>query len=354
MKNGTIGTGVIEGFFGPQWPWQDRSLFLEQIARVGGDFYIYAPKRDSYLRKEWQKTYPEHEFRRIENLKERCREVGLAFGVGLTPFEAHHQWDTEVKTALSRKLAELNTLGLDILGIFFDDMKAASGMQKIQTEIVKFTSDHTEAKIIFCPSYYSDDEILDKVFGKRPSSYLEDIGRDIPPEVDIFWTGPKVISKEISRSHLERVSETLKRKPVLWDNSFANDGPKNCKFLKFFPFTGKEPGVFEESSGWAFNLMNQPALSEIMYESASNVLIKGVHPDTSFQKALLDHGGKNFAKFVTAHVKDFAKTSLDEIAPAFKNGLQESLVTCHHERVKKEISGWLNGEYQVGPECLTD
>jgi len=46
-----FGVGIVEGFFGPEWTWESRYRLCNNHPSYGGQFYIYAPKRDSFLRK---------------------------------------------------------------------------------------------------------------------------------------------------------------------------------------------------------------------------------------------------------------------------------------------------------------
>jgi hypothetical protein len=55
------------------------------------------------------------------------------------------------------------------------------------------------------------------------SEYLKTIGAKLAPDIDIMWTGDKVIPKEITVSSLEGITQILKRAPVIWDNEHAND-----------------------------------------------------------------------------------------------------------------------------------
>ena len=57
-------------------------------------------------------------------------------------------------------------------------------------------------RIICCPSYYSDDPILDVAFGDRPAFYLEQLGRLLDPAIQIMWTGEEVCAREYSPGHL--------------------------------------------------------------------------------------------------------------------------------------------------------
>lgn len=58
-------------------------------------------------------------------------------------------------------------------------------------------------------------------------------------EIDILWTGPKVISKNLSVESIQEVTEVLRRPPVIWDNLHANDYDQKRVFLG--PYAGRSP-----------------------------------------------------------------------------------------------------------------
>lgn len=98
----------------------------------------------------------------------------------------------DIAFAIIIRLTEANfisTLPNEILSCErIDDMKGGPNLAETQIEIVEYVQCVTDKTILFCPTYYSDDPILDKVFGRRPSNYLEKIGT-LPQKVQIFWTG---------------------------------------------------------------------------------------------------------------------------------------------------------------------
>jgi hypothetical protein len=342
-----MGVGVIEGFFGPEWSWPARHHFCENMRSYGGSYYIYAPKRDSYLRKNWTSKHPAETWSELRSLGEKCRSSGIAFGVGLSPFEFHDNWNQTTKNLLGEKIKRLEELQLDYLGIFFDDMKGAPDLAEKQIDILDFVAGVSAQKILFCPTYYSDDPVLDKVFGVRPDGYLEKIA-ELSLSIEIFWTGSKVIPKSITAEELQRVTAILKRKPFLWENYFANDGPRQCKFLKILPFDGRPQAAFESASGWAFNLMNQPLLSEMVFAASVQVLKNGASQADALENEMnrLKESG-----FFKNHNKEFAENGLDSLSPEKRNDLKAQLT---QSPLSNEIRDWLDGKYTVGPECLTD
>jgi hypothetical protein len=121
---------------------------------------------------------------------------------------------------------------------------------------------HTRASRVFmCPTYYSDDRMLDVVFGERPAGYLQDLGRRLDPRIGVYWTGEEICAREFSAGHLEGVAEALGRKPTLWDNYPVNDGPRMSRFLHLRGFTGRRPEIADHISAHAINPSLQPHLS---------------------------------------------------------------------------------------------
>lgn len=73
---------------------------------------------------------------------------------------------------------------------------------------------------LFCPTEYCSTRAVPSV---AESTYLRTLGAELDAAIQIFWTGPDVISTEIPAENLIEVASALGRKPVLWDNIHAND-----------------------------------------------------------------------------------------------------------------------------------
>lgn len=343
--------GVIEGFFGPQWPLEDRKSYAAFLAQYGGGFYIYAPKQDPLLRKTWRNDWSVSYLTFLNSLSDLFHKEGVEFGVGFSPFGL--DLGSNDKEILTEKIKQLNSLKVNILGLFFDDMPVNDKLAENQIDALKLLKSQFNGKIIFCPSYYSDDSILDKVFGQRPLNYLEDIASGIPLDVSIAWTGPKVISPELTDDHLLEKTALLKRKPFVWENLYANDGPKNCKFLKLKPFSGRSKGSILNAEAFGFNLMNQAQLSKILFLSSKYVLEGESNVDMAFHNAIKKLCSHDFAEFLSKNSSKFLNQGLDQIGEDEKNKLILEL-TKFPDLAALEIVKWLKGEYVVGPDCLTD
>lgn len=257
--------GILEGFFGLPWSWDERRGAVDFLAPHGFGFYLYAPKADAYLRKSWREAHPEEELAALAAFREHCRARSVRFGIGLSPFELHLHEGDGWRGALAAKLDRLAELRPDDLALLFDDMRGdIPDLAERQAAIVRFAAEHpVSERLLFCPSYYSDDPILDLAFGPRPPDYLENLGRLIDPAVEIMWTGEEVCAREFSAGHLQRVGEKLRRRPFLWDNYPVNDGARMSQHLHLRAFTGRPASIGPHVSAHGINPASQPVLSRI-------------------------------------------------------------------------------------------
>ncbi len=257
--------GLIEGFFGRPWSWDDRAEAVRFLGPRGYRFYLYAPKADAFLRRRWQEPFPEGELEALAGLAGACRAAGLRLGAGLSPFELHLHPGGDWQAPLAAKLAELDSAGVEDLAILFDDMRGdVPDLAERQAAIVDFAAERTRAsRIICCPSYYSDDPILDVAFGERPAFYLEQLGRLLDPAIHIMWTGEEVVAREYSPGHLAGIATLLGRKPFLWDNYPVNDGSLMAQHLHLRAFTGRPAAIGQHLAAHGINLASQPVLSRI-------------------------------------------------------------------------------------------
>ncbi len=344
--------GVIEIFFGLPWSQQVRLAYASFLREHGFGFYLYGPKADVYLRKQWQQKWPKSYVQELQTLSEEYRRQGLKFGVVLSPFGLHEEIQKNSAKLLREKTQQLAEIGIDLLGVFFDDMPNADGLAARQVEVLSIIQTCTSVPLVFCPTFYSFDPILDRVFGQRSPDYLDEIGASVPHSIEILWTGPKVMSDEITGEHLSEVAKILRRKPFICDNLFANDGPKNCKFIKLKNPVGLSPGAAKSASHWAFNPMNQPELSKLVLIAAIQALRGDTQSENNLDAAV-NHCSKGFGAWLQVHRHQLLDVGLDGISDADKGIMVRNLVDFK-DPAAAELVSWLAGKYTVGNECLTD
>lgn len=349
--------GVIEGFFGRPWSWQDRAAYADFLRRLGFDFYIYAPKDDRHLRQRWREPWSDEILTRVSSLAETYRDRDLRFGIGLSPFELHLEYGDGERSALRTKVRQLNDADPDILCILFDDMRGDTPMlADRQARIVDdIRAASTARAFIVCPTYYSSDPVLEKVFGAMPDGYLAELGRLLGSDIDIFWTGPKVCSRRYPPAHLDDIAALLRRRPFLWDNYPVNDSAAMAPFLHVGPFRDRPATLRQHIAGHAVNPMNQAWLSRIPLRSLADSYRQGpdYDPDGSFAEACRDECGADLGAMLAADITLLQKTGLENLTAADRDSLTQRYGNFRGNAHADEVLGWLAGDYAFDPACLT-
>jgi hypothetical protein len=207
-----------------------------------------------------------------------------------------------------------------------------------------------------CPTYYSTDPVLERVFGVMPAEYLETLGRSLDSRIEVFWTGPKVCSTEYPREHLEEVAQKLLRKPFLWDNYPVNDSRAMSAFLHLRAFENRPSALHELLAGHAVNPMKQPALSEIPLATLPMSYAQGerYEPSAAWRIAARRVCGDELAELVEADLKLFQDVGLERLSDEQRALLDARYRPFSVQPVAREILDWMNGAYAFDPACLTD
>lgn len=346
--------GIIEGFFGRPWSWPDRAAAVRFLRPHGYKFYLYAPKADPWLRRRWQEPHPPAEMEKLAEFREACRAADVRFGIGLTPFELHLHGGRGWQEPLAVKLAQLALLKPDDLAILFDDMRGdVPELAERQAAITSFAAERGIAERVFaCPSYYSDDPILDVAFGQRPPFYLEQIGRLLDPAIQLFWTGPEVCAQEFTPGHLARVAGQLGRKPVLWDNYPVNDGSRMSRHLHLRGFSGRPASIAPHIAAHGVNPASQPLLSRVPLLTLAESYKAGDAYDylAAFYRAAREVLGEELAARVGKDIIALQDRGLDRLGER-KAALKARYAAFDHPAAR-EISLWLDGFWSVSDELV--
>jgi hypothetical protein len=347
MTSQVADLGIVEGYFGKPWSWAEREATMVFLAEAGYRFFLYAPKADIHLRRRWRVAHPRDEYLAIRRFADSCHAHGVRFGVGLSPFEAWRDFGSETKQALAKRLRELDELGLDLLALLFDDMRGDSPeLATRQAEIVAFAAERTRASQVWmCPTYYADSPVLDRAFGVRPANYLADLGRRLDQAVGVIWTGEEVCSLEYGRSHLERISNELRRRPVLWDNYPVNDGERMSRHLHLRGFTGRSALTTDLISAHAINPALQPVLTRVpaLTLAEQRRLGQGYDYAAATREALTQVLGEQLGLRVNEDILVLQDTGLDRLGERAA-ALRARYAEDSHPGAR-EIVGWLDGVY---------
>ena len=350
----SVDLGLIEGFFGRPWSWAERREAVQFLGPRGYGFYLYAPKADAFLRRRWQEPHPQAEFAELAAFADACRQAGVRFGIGLSPFELHLAPGRDWEAMLGRKLQMLGQLGIDQLAILFDDMRGdVPELAERQAAIVQFAAERSGAEqILCCPSYYSDDPVLDRAFGARPELYLERLGELLDPAIGIMWTGEEVCSGEFSPGHLERVSTQIGRPPFLWDNYPVNDGSRMSQHLHLRAFTGRPATIAPHIAGHGINVASQAVLTRIPALTLVESYRLGNRYEyrAAFERAARLVLGDGLATHVQRDLMRFQDRGLDRLGES-RAALLDAYAPYDHPAAR-EIVAWLDGHWDIADEAV--
>lgn len=350
--------GIMEGFFGRPWSWQARADYARFLAAEGYQFYLYAPKSDVCLRRCWEQDWSQQEWAELKTLRDVYRQHRVDFGIGLSPFEIYLEPGNQSRRKLRDKIDRLNSLQPDILCLLFDDMRGdIPHLAQQQIELVTVAADTTSAKrIILCPTYYSFDPILEQVFGSRPANYWEQLGKELDPAVDIFWTGPKVCSDSFPVAHLKQVGELLQRRPFLWDNYPVNDSARLSNHLRLRAFGADRAQLDGLLSGHAVNPMNQPYLSQLPLATLPRAYReeKTYNPEQALTEACAQLCEPELASRLLKDLPLLQDLGLTGLTSEQQKALEERYrPLAESSACARELLDWLAGGYAFDPACLT-
>ncbi|XP_017003679.2 protein O-GlcNAcase [Drosophila takahashii] len=249
--------GVIEGFYGRPWTTEQRKDLFRKLKSMGmgsSPSYMYAPKDDYKHRAYWRELYTVEEADHLSSLIAAAKEAGITFYYALSPgLDMTYSSPKEIAT-LKRKLDQVSHFGCEAYALLFDDIE--SELSKADKEVFQtFANAHVSVtneiythlgapKFLFCPTQYCASRAVPTV---QESEYLNTLGSKLNNEIDILWTGDKVISKTISIESIQEITEVLRRPPCIWDNLHANDYDQKRVFLG--PYSGRSPELIPHLRG---------------------------------------------------------------------------------------------------------
>ena len=343
--------GVIEGFYGRSWSLDTRLAYIDYLSQAGLNAYIYCPKSDSYLRRQWMEDWPESCWRALRHLGHAYRSRRINWGVGLSPVELYREYGAPQRDQLRRKVERLGELEATLLGILFDDMPGdMDGLAARQAEIVSDVCDWAPGiRIMVCPTYYSFDPVLEQYFGRMPQGYWPDLGRDLPAAVDVFWTGSSVCSAKIEVHDIEAITQYLGRPVTLWDNYPVNDGAVRSNFLYTSKLSARPKALRSLLKGHLCNPMNQGVLSLPALSGLADLYGNGSLDAAALSRILGAGTWKRLSRdkqlFEVQGLSGLGEKRCAELATEYS-----ALSGC----AASEIAQWLRGEYTFDPACLTN
>ncbi len=306
--------GIVEGFFGPVWSMAHREALFEFGAARGMNTYLYAPKDDPYHRARWTEPYPPAAWRSLRRLIRAAERHRIDFVYGFHPGKGLSFSAEKPITCLLEKARRFYDSGVKTFTVLFDDIPShldhvldrnkfkgslarAEGtwLARIQS---RQPSHWKDVEWWICPSYYTPDPLLARVFGVFEDDFLEVLGECLPADVACFWTGPAVVPRKITAAHVKRIAARLKHRLLLWDNYPVNDLSMSDE-LHIGPLQGRDSELPKIVHGYLNNPLLQEELSFLPLSTCFDYARspRTYDPERSWKKAVVECYGNETLAF---------------------------------------------------------
>lgn len=269
--------GIVEGFYGKEWSWQERRDVVSFAGDIGYNLYIYAPKADLLHRENWREMYDETFIKEFSELINTGKKHGVEVSMAVSPGLSLVYSDEKELEILKDKYLVFSKLGVKTISIFLDDIPEKLVHQQdieMYTSLAAAQSDFVNRlykvlkpeimalKMIVCPTPYHGDQI---------GEYHTTLGKQLNPDIEIMWTGPKVCSEKIPFKNAEMASAAFQRNVLIWDNFPVNDSVMVPE-LHIGLYKGREKELYQSCSGLVVNPMNQPYASMLTLKNIKKYL----------------------------------------------------------------------------------
>ena len=264
--------GVIEGFYGRPWSASERLELFDWMADFDLNTYLYAPKDDLKHRTLWREPYSPAEAEALQTLIRACDTHGLRFIFALSPgLDIRFSGEAD-RDCLRARFEQMLAVGCGHFALLFDDIpdrmhaedakrwaSVASAQCGVTNAVCKWLLDRRPgARFLFCPTPYCG-RMAERRFGGP--GYLDTVGRELDSGIDVCWTGPEIVSREITVADVRELRQVLRRKPLIWDNLHANDYDGRRFYCG--PYAGRPEALRQEVAGILSNPNNELPLNYV-------------------------------------------------------------------------------------------
>ena len=111
--------GIIEGFYGRPWTWDERAEVMRFCHDRGMRHYVYAPKDDPKHRAEWRSPYKN---KALDGFARLAAEDTLHVGFGISPGLSIDYDSADDRAALAAKVDQVVGVGVDLVCLALDDI----------------------------------------------------------------------------------------------------------------------------------------------------------------------------------------------------------------------------------------
>jgi len=244
----------------------------------------------------------------LGELIRECKRHGLQFIYGLSPgLDIRYASNSDIEH-LKRRFEQMLVLGGEHFCLLFDDIpdgvnpediqrwgSLASAQCNVANTMFQWTAERSATgRFLFCPTAYCG-RMAERSHGGK--DYLATLGRELLAEIDVFWTGPEIISRAISVDSVQQLGTVLRRKPVIWDNLHANDYDGRRFYCG--PYAGRPLGLRSEVNGLLVNPNSEFALNYVPLRTLSEFVRCPAAVEWDARKAYLSAMKEWLPRFAT-------------------------------------------------------
>lgn len=368
--------GVVEGFYGTPWSYEDRISQLRFYGKFKMNTYIYGPKDDPYHSSpNWRLPYPEKEAAQLRDLVKIAKENKVDFMWAIHPGK-DIKWNDEDRSLLLAKFEYMYQLGVRSFAVFFDDITGEGTNPSRQAELLNYLDESFVrvkkdiSQLIMCPTIYN------RGWSKSKKDYLPTLGKELNPNVQIMWTGDHVVT-DITKEGLQWVNRQINRPAYVWWNFPVTDFARD--HIVMGEIYGMDKSIKKDMSGFMSNPMEHAEASKVaIYGIASyawnmtdynskqaweDVLKELMPENTEALRTFVMHNsdlgpnGHNYRRKESANIKPVADKFLDEykqgqlnkedckvLKDEFERIIEASdilLTSKDNARLVKDITPWI-------------
>lgn len=282
--------GIIEGHYGKPWSHDQRLDIVSFLADRGMNTFVYSPKDDPLVRRDWRVAYSGAALERLAELVDACSSHDIRLIYCLSPGLSIEYSSSADLDSLSAKFDSVAAIGVTDFGLLLDDIPLQLQHDADRAKYVDLVTAHIDlvsrvhdslpagSSLVVCPTIYC---------GYGDEEYITRLGRSIDPRIDLFWTGRAICSATIDLADAATFARATSRPATYWDNYPVNDVAMTHE-LHVGPYQGRDRHLFRFATGVIANGMELYESSKIAFATIADYLAdpQSYDPQDSWGRAI--------------------------------------------------------------------
>jgi len=258
--------GVVEGFYGNPYSFEDRLRLFDFMGRNKMNAYIYGPKNDPYhgFGNKWREPYPEEKAIEIKKLIDVAHSNKVNFIWAVHPGN-NISWDdkdgdgvVDDFKACVNKFQKMYDLGVRSFAVFFDDIGGIGTDAANQAKMMNYLNDNFIKQmpdvhpLILCPTQYNE--------RRTKGDYMDILKTQMDTSIRIMWTGKSVIH-QIDKETMDWINPRMGRKAYIWWNYPVTDYSLDRLLMGAVTYNGQD--IAPQLAGFVANPMEYAEASKV-------------------------------------------------------------------------------------------